>query len=93
MKFGEIEIIDQPEGLRMPQEAASAWHGAFGTGEILGASYKAITYVGGQPVKGVNHVFIAQQTLVLAKPERHIVLVTINEFDGNYNITGIERIV
>ena len=94
MKFGEIEIIDQPEGLIMPQEAASAWHGAFGTGENFGGpSYKAITYVGGQPVKGVNHVFIAQQTFTFAKTERHIVLVTINEFDGNYNITSIERIV
>lgn len=91
MKFGEVEIIEQQELTSMPQEAASAWHGAMGN--ILGASYKPIAYVGGQPVKGVNHIFIAEQTLILAKPERHIVLVTINEFDGNYNIVSIERII
>lgn len=91
MKFGEIEILEQKGLTEMPQEAASAWHGAMG--EILGASYTPIAYVGGQPVKGVNHIFIAQQTLILAKPERHIVLVTINEFDGNYNTVAIERII
>lgn len=91
MKFGTVEVIEQQEMTKMPQEAASAWHGV--DNPIIGASYKPIAYVGGQPVKGVNHIFIAQQTLILAVPERHIALVTINEFDGNYNIVSIERIV
>lgn len=91
MKFGEVEILEQPELTAMPQEAASAWCAVMNN--ILGATYKPLLYVGGQPAKGVNHVFIAQQTLILAKPERHIVLVTINEFDGNYNIVSIERII
>lgn len=91
MKFGEIEVIEQQELTKMPQKAASAWHGV--NGEIIGASYKTIAYIGGQPVRGVNHIFIAQQTLILANPERHIVLVTINEFNGVYNIVSIERIV
>lgn len=91
MKFGAVEVLEQKEMTDFPQEAASAWHGA--TCEYVGATYKPLLYVGGQPVKGVNHIFIAQQTLVLARPERHIVLVTINEFDGNYNVVGIERIV
>lgn len=91
MKFGTVEIIDQKELTEMPQEAASAWCAVMD--DILGAAYKPLLYVGGQPVKGVNHVFIAQQTLILAKPERHIVLVTINEFDGHYNVVSIERIV
>lgn len=91
MKFGEIDIIEQQGLTSMPQEAASAWHGAMG--EIVGAEYVPLLYVGGQPVKGVNHVFIAQQTLILAKPERHIVLVTVNEFSSNFNLVSIERIV
>lgn len=90
MKFGEIEILDQKGLTEMPQGAASAWGAMEG---FLSASYKPLIYVGGQPVKGVNHIFIAQQTLVLARPERHIVLVTINEFDEHYNVTSIERIV
>lgn len=91
MKFGAVEILEQPEPSGFPQEAASAWYAVMG--DILGATYKPLLYIGGQPVKGINHIFIAQQTLVLAKPERHIVLVTINEFDGNYNLVSIERII
>ena len=91
MKFGEVEIIEQQDLTSMPQEAASAWTGAMG--DIVGAQYKPIAYIGGQPVKGVNHIFIAQQTLILAKPKRHIVLVAINEFDGNFNTVCIERII
>lgn len=37
MKFGEIEVLEQKGLTEMPQEAASAWHGAMG--DILGASY------------------------------------------------------
>ena len=29
---------------------------------------------------------------ITANPERHIVAIKINEFDGNYNILAIERI-
>lgn len=91
MKFGSIEVIEQPELTSMPQEAASAWFAVMN--EICGATYKPVLYVGGQPVKGVNHVFIAEQTFVIAKPERHIAIVTINEFDGKYNVVSIERII
>ena len=59
-----------------PQDGATAW---YAIGEYTGLSYKPLMYLGGQPVRGVNCIFIAQQTLVLARPERHIVLVTINE--------------
>ena len=87
--LGGIEINDQ-EGLKsLPQHAASA----FSALPNVGASYKPLVYVGTQIVKGVNHVFVAQQTLVLAQPEYHIVLVTINEFDGKFQVIGIERIV
>ena len=89
MKFGEIEILEQQE-CKLPQRAASAFSV---TGGLTGASYKAMAYLGPQGVKGNNYVYIAQQTLVLAQPERHIVLVTINEFDGKYNVVGIERII
>ena len=67
MKFGEIEIIEQKEMTEYTQEAASAWNAI---NDIVGAQYKPLLYIGGQPVKGVNHVFIAEQTLILARPER-----------------------
>lgn len=59
---------------------------------MTGAAYKSIAYVGRQIVKGVNYVFLAEQTLITAQPERHIVAVKINEFEGNYTVAAIERI-
>lgn len=88
---GGINIIEQVGMTKFPQEAASAW--SYFDGAIVGAAYKPIAYVGTQIVKGVNHVFIAEQTLITAEPVRHIVLVTINEFQNNYITVGIDRIV
>ena len=88
--FGGIEIIEQKGLSEMPQRAASAWSVM---SNLVGASYKPIAYVGTQIVKGVNHVFIAEQTVIIAQPVRHIVSVAINEFDGNYSIVNIDRII
>ncbi|MBR1727922.1 MAG: hypothetical protein IJ728_14420 [Selenomonadaceae bacterium] len=88
--FGGINVEEQKGNYKMPQKAASAW------GEIdamTGAAYKPITYVGTQQVKGINHVFIAEQTLILAEPERHIVIVKINEFNGAFNVVSIDQII
>ena len=61
--FGQIELA-KFEGLtKMPQEAAGAWSAAEG---LVGASFKPLVYVGKQVVRGVNHVFIAEQTLKTA---------------------------
>lgn len=90
--FGGIDIIEQKGMTQMPQKAASAWTDAI-EGKLVGATYKPLIYVGTQVVKGVNHVFIAEQTLIVSTPERHIVLVTINEFDGKFSIVGIDRII
>ena len=89
-KFGEIEVLEQKEMSAFPQRAASAWSVMTG---IVGARYKAIAYVGTQIVKGVNHVFIAEQTFITATPIRHIVLVTINEFDGNFSLVSVEPVI
>lgn len=88
--LGGIQIIEQQAMTKLPQQAASAWSTVEG---LTGASYKAIAYVGTQQVKGVNHIFIAEQTLVLANPVRHIVLIKVNAFNGNYNVVSIEQIV
>ena len=92
MKFGTLDIVEQPEMSAMPQEAASAWFAAFTDKPLLGATYKPVAYFGGRPTKGVDHVFLAQQTIILAKPERHIALVTINEFGDSYNVVDIQRL-
>ena len=94
MNVGSIEVVEQQGLTKMPQEAASAWSSFDGSMGLYGrAGYKPISYVGKQIVKGVNHVFIAEQTLIIAEPVRHIVIVKINNFDGKYSIAGIEQII
>ena len=87
--FGGINVVEQPELTKMPQEAATAWSAVT---ELVGAKYKPIAYVGSQQVKGVNHVFIAEQTLMTATPERRIVTVKVNVYEGKAEHLTIERI-
>ena len=89
--LGGIEVAEQQGLTKMPQQAASAWS-AF-DGSIVGAGYKPIAFVGTQIVKGLNFVFLAEQTLMTNPISRHIVLVTINNFDGKYTTVGIENVI
>lgn len=83
--LGAIEF-ENFEGLTltsMPQEAASAWSAAEG---LVGASFKPLLYVGKQVVRGVNHIFIAEETLITATPKKRIVTMAINAFNGVYAV-------
>lgn len=81
--FGKIELENLTGLTSMPQKAASAWSAAFPE-EMVGAKFKPLLYCGKQLVKGINHFFIAERTLILAKPQRNIVLLCINEWQGEY---------
>ena len=87
--FGGINVVEQQELTKMPQEAATAWDAVE---ELVGAKYKPVAYVGDQVVKGVNHVFIAEQTLMTSTPERRIVTIKVNVFEGKAEHLTIERI-
>lgn len=92
--LGAIQFEDFEGLTSMPQRAASAWSAVENNG-LVGASYKPLLYVGTQLVKGVNHWFIAEQTLVTNPPVRHIVTIAVNEFNGVYAIvpSSIEVII
>lgn len=81
----QIENFDNLKSNVNAQKAASAWNGIEWSA-LMGASYKPLLYVGTQIVKGVNHCFIAEQTLITREPVKHIVTIKINEFDGEYTI-------
>ena len=83
--LGKIDFEEFKGLTSMPQKAASAWS-AFETSGLCGASYKPLVYVGKQQVNGVNHWFIAEQTLVTATPIRRIVTIAINENNETYTI-------
>ena len=76
----EFEIHDCTNG-KMPQKYASAWTAAEG---LTGASYEPLLTVGKQQAKGTNYFFFALQTLITKEPEKHLVTIGINEFQGNY---------
>ena len=78
--LGRIELADF-NGLawKPTQKAASAWAAFDGAG-LVGASYRPLLYCGEQVAKGTTHWFIAEQTMILAEPERHIVKLAVNEF-------------
>lgn len=87
--LGGIEVLEQQELTKLPQRAASAFSVVNG---LVGAGYKPIAYVGTQIVKGVNHIFLAEQVLTISQPERHIVSLVVNEFDGKFSVVNIERL-
>lgn len=84
---GGIEFNIITDMTKLPQRAASA-ASAIETAELTGASYKPLMYVGTQIVRGVNHWFICEQTLVTARPEKHIVKLAVNEFQGKFELVG-----
>ena len=90
--FGKIELAEFKGLTSMPQKAASAWTGFEELG-LVGASYKPLLYLGSQVVKGTNHFFIAEQTLVTNPPVRKVVLMAINEYNGEYELAKVEDIL
>lgn len=69
----------------LDQRAASAWGAVEGEG-LVGATYNPILYCGTQVVKGVDHLFIAEETLQTLGKDKRIVAIVVNEFNGNYTV-------
>lgn len=78
--LGKINLAQFKEA-ELEGESKVAWEAIK---ELVGASYKPIAYVGNQPVKGVNHYYIAEQTIMDAGYDRRLVMVAVNEFNGQY---------
>lgn len=91
--LGQIELQILTDLTKAPQKVASAASAVENSG-LTGASYKPLMYCGEQPVRGTNYWFIAEQTLITAVPERHVVKLAVNEFNGEFALVGnsIERI-
>ena len=90
--LGKINFEDFEGLTSMPQEAASAWSAVDG---LCGASFKPLLFVGTQVTKGVNYWFIAEEIRVTNPPDRHLVTIAINSFNGIYTVvpSSIEVII
>ena len=86
--FGGINVVEQQELTKMPQEAVTAWNAIK---ELVGAKYKPVMYIGDGVVNGTNYVFTAEQTLMTSTPERHIVDIKVNIRDDKVEHLTIER--
>lgn len=88
--FGKVQL-EQFGSISLPQKAASAWSAA--AEGITGASYKPLLFLGHQTVKGENYFFVAEQTLLTNPIVRRVVRLTINEFNGEYEIVDVAEIL
>lgn len=88
--FGKVQIEQFGTG-SLPQKAATAWSAA--AEGITGVSYKPLLYLGHQTVKGENYFYVAEQTLMTNPIVRRVVRLTINEFNGEYEIVDIAEIL
>lgn len=88
--FGGVKVVEQTKATNLTPEAQKAWDEAMG--EFVGANYEPISFVGDQMVTGRNYIYLCSQELVVKEPVRHVAIVTINEFGGQYTVTNIERL-
>ena len=75
----------------MPEKVATAFCEVFGN--MVGAEYTPIAYLGSQVVNGINHAILAEQLLVTGKDTKNVVLIVLNEREEKFTIVNIERVV
>ena len=83
--LGGYEIVNIPAN-KLPQEAASAMGTA--NGDLLGATFSPIWYVGKQLVNGTNYLFIAEEIRTTKNQDKHIVGLVINVPPGEHSMQG-----
>ena len=92
-KGGKIMILggwnlDEVKGCNLPQKVQSAFTAV--TGEMTGADYEPIAYLGSQIVNGTNYRIIAIQRLVVPNSQPRIVKMIIHEeLDGSARLESV----
>lgn len=84
--FGQIQLENFNEA-DLPQKGRTAWDGA-SMRELTGKGYKPLLYLGAQPVNGIYHWYIAEQTDVEPPFNRRVVKMAILEKDGAFMFEG-----
>lgn len=80
--------LDEVKGCNLPQKVQTAFTAV--TGELVGADYEPIAYLGSQQVNGMNYRILALQTLVVPTPEKRIVKMIIHEeLNGSVRLVSV----
>lgn len=77
----------------MPQKVATAFSAL--AGQLIGAEYEPIAYLGSQVVNGTNHAVLAKQILTTGRDTTNVVVLIFNEKPNAMEATlvSIERVV
>ena len=90
MLLGSYEI-NEVKSANLPQKVATAFTAV--TGELVGAEYQPIAYIGKQIVNGTNYCVLAVQKIITAKPETRLVKMIIHEeLNGAVSLISISGI-
>lgn len=83
--------LDEIKGCNLPQKAQSAFTAVMG--DLVGADYEPIAYLGSQIVNGVNYRILCIKTPVVPNGEKSIVKVIVNDAaDGTARLVSISRV-
>ncbi|MBR0150243.1 MAG: hypothetical protein IJP89_02645 [Synergistaceae bacterium] len=87
MKLGGWNL-DEVKGCNLPQKVQSAFTAV--TGDMTGAEYEPIAYMGSQQVNGLNYMVIALQKLMIPSGEKRPVKMIIHEeIDGSVRLVSV----
>ena len=80
--------LDEVKGCNLPQKVQSDFIAV--TGELVGADYEPIAYLGSQAANGINYRILALQSVVAPNTEKHFVKMIINEApDGSVRLVSV----
>ena len=80
--------IDDVKGCNLPQKVQSAFTAV--TGDMTGADYEPIAYLGSQIVNGTRYMVLALRRLVIPNSEPQFVKMIIHEeLDGSARLESV----
>lgn len=83
--------LDEVKSCNLPQKVQSAFTAV--TGELVGADYEPVAYLGSQQVNGMNYRVLALQRLVIPNSEKRIVKMIIHEeIDGSVSLVSVSGV-
>lgn len=83
--------LDDVKGCNLPQKVQSAFTAV--TGQLTGADYEPVAYLGSQQVNGMNYRVLCLQRLVIPNAEKRIAKMIIHEeLDGSVRLVSISGV-
>lgn len=80
--------LDEVKGCNLPQKVQSAFMAV--TGDMTGADYEPICYLGSQQVNGINYRILAKRRLIIPNSQPSLVKMIIHEeTDGNVRLESV----